>query len=388
MRQVLVAAFWLCAAGSIAAAPQTLPSASGGSPITLDVTVLDRSGFQVPGLTAKEFDVRVNGVLRPVRTVTSVQAAATPMVGGVGPAFDASPPPPSGVYRLVVDAPAEATANPDLAIAVTVRRSGLTAQVTQRSTAPSARADTPAATPPRAMSIDDQLRAALATGKTRRSVPIALARALRRAQDATRVDVAVRIEIPATVKGPLTTMFGLVDEAGSVRSGKQTIGAPPGDAYELTFSVPVAPGRYRLRFAVADAEGTVGAVESIVTAQLTAMGPLTASDLLLSTIDGKGQERPAPAIDTLPAAATALHASLELYPAGALPDVLVKIALAGAGQSSPEIERIVTPTAVDGMLRADAEFPVARLPPGTYSIQATVLIGTTAVGTTSATVRK
>jgi hypothetical protein len=40
------------------------------------------------------------------------------------------------------------------------------------------------------------------------------------------------------------------------------------------------------------------------------------------------------------------------------------------------------------MLRADAEFPVARLPPGIYSVQATVLIGTTAVGTTSATIRK
>jgi hypothetical protein len=40
---------------------------------------------------------------------------------------------------------------------------------------------------------------------------------------------------------------------------------------------------------------------------------------------------------------------------------------------------------VDGMLRADAEFPVERLAPGRYSIQATVMVGANAIGTASAT---
>ena len=393
MPAVLVA-LWLCAAGSIGA-PQQAPPKGGVTLVTIEVTVVDRAGVPVRGLTAQDFDVRLNGASRPVRAVTYAPSATTagaPMVGAVGPVFDASPAAPSAVYRLAVEVPSDATAGEDVAVAVTVRRPGLTAQTIGHAIVPSSGTTiTTAAAPPLAMSVDDQLRAALTTGRTSAAVPIALARALRRGQDATRVDVGVRIEIPATVEGPLTAMFGLVDEAGAMRSGKQTIDAPPGDRYDLTFSVPVAPGRYRLRFAVADADGAIGSIESTVTAQLTTMGPLTASDLLLSTIDGKGGERPAPAMELLPSAAKTLNASLELYPAagGAMPgDVLVKIALSGAGQTPPEIERVVTPETVGGVLRADAEFPVERLPRGVYSIRATVLIGATAVGTTSTTVRK
>jgi VWFA-related protein len=309
----------------------------------------------------------------------------------------------SAVYRLSVELASDATAGQDIALAVKVRRPGLSAHANRHAIAPSAAADaapaiapaaplaSPAAAAAPPMSLDDQLRAAIATGQTKGGVPIALAKALRRAQDPAQVDVGVRIDVPATVKGPLTAMFGLVDDTGTIRTAKKTIDAPSGAGYAMTFSIPVTPGRYRLRFAVADADGAVGALESIVKAQLTAMGPLTASDLLLSTIDAKRQEQAAPAAEELPAAAKTLSASLELYPVAgaALPgDVLVKLALVAAGQQQPEIERIVTPENVDGTLRADAEFPVERLAAGTYSVQATVLVGANTIGTTSTTIRK
>jgi hypothetical protein len=306
----------------------------------------------------------------------------------------------SAVYRLSVELASDTTAGRDFALAVRVRRPELSAHANRHAIAPPAAADaataiapaapvaSPAAAASPAMSLDDQLRAAIATGQTKSDVPIALAKALRRAQDAAQVDVGVRIQIPSTVKGPLTAMFGLVDDAGAIRTAKKTIDAPSGAGYAIAFSIPVAPGRYRLRLVVADAAGAVGALESIVKAQLTTMGPFTASDLLLSTIDAKGQEQVAPALEALPAAAKTVNASLELYPvAGAARpgDVLVKLALVAAGQQQPEIERIVTPENVDGMLRADAEFPVERLAPGTYSIQATVMVGANAIGTASAT---
>jgi VWFA-related protein len=96
MRQFVAAACFLCAGGSILAQQQSpAPFKSGVTLVTIDVTVFDADGFPVPGLTAADFEVRLNGRVQPVRALTYVQAAFTtasaPMAGAVGPAFDASP---------------------------------------------------------------------------------------------------------------------------------------------------------------------------------------------------------------------------------------------------------------------------------------------------------
>jgi VWFA-related protein len=304
----------------------------------------------------------------------------------------------SALYRLAVELPADTAPGRDFALAATVRRPGLSAHANRHAVAPAATSSVtaPAASSPRAntpapsapLSLDEQLRAAIATGRARSEVPIAIAKALRRAQDAAQVDIGVRLDVPATVKGPLTAMFGLVDDAGSIRSAKKTIDAPSGESYAMAFSIPVAPGRYRLRFVVADAAGAIGAVESVVDAHLAVMGPLTASDLLLSTVAADGTDAAAPAAQALPADARTLTASLELYPGapGAVAgDILVKLTLASSGEPQAGIERVVTPETVDGTLRAEAEFPLERLAPGTYAIQATVMVGANAIGTASAT---
>jgi hypothetical protein len=197
-------------------------------------------------------------------------------------------------------------------------------------------------------------------------------------------------QIP-TAKGPLTAVFGVVDEAGKIRSGRQTIEAPPdGEPYGLTFSVPVTAGAYRLRFAVADAAGRVGAIEKAVRAEFTAMGPLAAGDLQTSWADAADKEQAEfPPPDDLPAAATTLNAALELYQVTGetVPrDVLVKVAFGPAGQP-PAIERIVAPANQNGTWRVDAQFPLERVPPGAYSIQATVMVDGKVVGTCATSVR-
>jgi hypothetical protein len=125
-------------------------------------------------------------------------------------------------------------------------------------------------------------------------------------------------------------------------------------------------------------------------AQLNAMGPFTASDLLTWWVepDGKAQFL---ALEDVPDSVQALSASIELYPgAGAPPasDVRVKLALYPSGSPAPVAEREVTPDSGDGMLRAEGQFPLDTLAPGQYALRATVLVGDKVVGTTSATIRK
>jgi hypothetical protein len=47
------------------------------------------------------------------------------------------------------------------------------------------------------------------------------------------------------------------------------------------------------------------------------------------------------------------------------------------------VERVIVPEIADGVLRAEAEFLLDSLPPGTYAIRATVLSGATVLGTTT-----
>jgi hypothetical protein len=300
----------------------------------------------------------------------------------------------SAVYRLAVEPPADARPGRDFSLVATVRRSGLTtltnkrAMVTDPST-PASSAPIAAAPPSRpAATVDEQLRAAMNAGRALDGVPINLSSALRRHTDPAQIEIGISVQIPATAKGPLTAVFGVVDEAGKLRSGRRTIDPPAGgEAYGITFSVPVTPGAYQLRFAVADASGRVGAVSKPVRAELAAMGPFTASDLQMSWLDAADQALSQfPGADVMPAGAKTLMASLDLYaPAGggAPRDILVKLAFGPPGQA-PSIERIVVPVHENGLFRAEAQFPLDRVAPGAYSMLATVLVDGTIIGTKSA----
>jgi VWFA-related protein len=287
----------------------------------------------------------------------------------------------AAVYHLGVEAPSESNPGRDFAAAARVKRSGLTVLANRHAIAPA---------PVVTASVDDQLRAGVAKGVLSYEVPLTLATVLRRGASATQLDLGANVEVPAGVTGPLTVMFGLVDAAGALRTGRTVLPAPAdGSAYRLSLSLPVAPGTYRLRFAVADASGRVGSLGTGVSAALGRLGPFLVSDVLTSWsgADGKPQFL---ALEEVPVMATGLRTFLELYPSADAPwpaSVRVQWSLLGAAMQSIG-DQVVVPVRTADRLTAAGQFALSTLPLGTYEVRATVFVDGMPVGTVSTTIRK
>ncbi|HEY6356613.1 MAG TPA: hypothetical protein VIX35_00130, partial [Vicinamibacterales bacterium] len=230
----------------------------------------------------------------------------------------------SAVYHLGVEAPAGSAPGRDFKLAARVKRSGLTVHANHVALAPAA---------PVVVPVEDQLRGAVVEGLPNYGVPVTVATVVRRGNAGTGLDVDANLEVPASVPGPLTVMFGLVDTAGKLRSGRKAIEAPTsGSDYRVTLSLPAAQGTYRLRFAVADANGHVGSIDVPVTAQLARVGPFFVSDVMTSWSGADGRPQFL-ALEEVPAAATSLGTFLELYapPGAPMPsDVRIDWSLVGS----------------------------------------------------------
>ena len=300
----------------------------------------------------------------------------------------------SAVYRLGVEPPPGVEPSRITSVEAKVRRKGVTVLANRHGVAPPlAPFDTAKPT------IDDRLRAAIGQGQSHGAVPLKVATALRRSSSSA-LDLSVNAEMPGTVRGPLVAMFGLVkdgDMLGAITSGRREIAVPAaGEPFTLSVSLPAEPGSYRLRLAVADATGALGALEVPVQAELSSMGPFAASDLIIAWVDARGQPH-GMALEELPLAATSLQALLELYaPAGGAPgvldalknDVQVELILTRAGETDPVDEREVVPRFSPGVLRTVVEYAIDDLAPGVYRLRANVRVGGQQAGAAIATVRK
>lgn len=303
------------------------------------------------------------------------------VIGSADKAFDRAAIAGSALYRIGVETPNDASSIKPLTVSASVRRPGLAVSANRQAVLPG-----PAVQPTAA----EQVAAAIKEGQALYSVPIRLAVAMRRASS-NQVELGIGMEVPSSVKGPLTMTFGLVDQAGGLRQGSRLLPVPAaGSNYRLTFPMPVVPGKYSLRFAVTDATGSVGSLETPIDAKLTAIGPLNASDVLTWWTDTTGKAQFL-ALDEIPAGVAFLGAGIELYPrpgANFPEDVKVTMSLVAAGKTEAVSEREVTPLVGDNMLRAEAMLPLANVPAGSYVLKASVTIAGKVVGAASALIKK
>lgn len=315
------------------------------------------------------------------------------VIGNADPSFERVAIASSAVYRLGVEPLNDTAPGRQFAVTASVKRTGLTVMANRHAVAPDPNSPptNPVATPVRPLSTEEQLRLAIGGRELHRDVPIRIGTARRRDSAGGEIGVAVDIQIPARVAGPLTAMFGTIDAAGAVRGGRLDLAPPAGGGdYRAMLILPIPAGTERLRIAAADASGAIGSVEATVTPTLDVIGPFTVSDLLTSWVDAERRSQFI-AIDELPAGAQVLQAALELYPPAGVPaatDVSVILSLTSADPSRPVVEQDVPAAPVDGRLRAAAEFSVADLPAGTYTLRAAVFIDGKAVGTKRTAITK
>ncbi len=287
----------------------------------------------------------------------------------------------SAVYRLGVEVPPDASTSKRLDVVAAVAREGVTLRVNRHNVVPGAVADESPA---------EKVTAALRKGKPYYGVPMRVGVVKRRANNH-QVELGVGLGVPGSVAGPLKVTVGVLDPSGSLKQGTQTIQAPEGGTgYRLTVPLPVPEGTYRVRLAVEDADGSVGSVDTEVSARLNPMGPVNASDLLTWWKDASGRPQFV-GLDDMPVGVANLSAGVELYRIAdvAVPaDLSVRLSILEAGAATPVAEVDITPHAEGDVLRAEARLPLGSLASGSYVLRATVSSGGQRLGEVSTTINK
>ena len=293
----------------------------------------------------------------------------------------------SAVYRLGVEAPPDAQTSQPIDVRATVDREGVTLHVNRHTLLPGAVVSESSA---------ERVSAAIRRGTPHFGVPVRMGVARRRAASAPdTVELVVDLEVPASVTGPLTVTIGVLDADGALKQGTRPLPHAAGGAdYRMAMPLPVKSGPSHVRLAVEDAAGSVGSVDTEVDARLTAMGPITVSDLLTWWKDGAGHSRFL-ALAELPIGVAHLSAGIELYPRAdtAMPeDLSVRLSISATGSAigdnTPVAEVSLTPRIDGDILRADATLPIGSLAPGSYVIRATVFAGGQRLGVVTTIVSK
>lgn len=297
----------------------------------------------------------------------------------------------SALYRLGVELPPGGDPSRFVAVKVSVSRPGVTVRTNVHALRrPADASASPAASGASAAAAPDPMRQRLDQGGDAFGVTMRLATALRKDPATAYGQMLITIDMPAATPGPLKALFAVLNSAGAmVQSGRADVAPTANDDYHLTFPVPIEEGDYRVRVVASDANGNIGSVDQPAPAHLRHLGPLAASDLLLAASLGDGALPHLLTLETLPARAATLQASLELYAADPAPPALrVRMSIAPELGGAPLAEVDLTPTPRNGALVVSSTMPVDDLNPGRYVFSATVTSDGQTLGTVTTRVRK
>lgn len=380
--------------------PETISMQTTGRTFGGDAVAAPQSGDS-GGATRVREDNRL--MLNGAQTFTDVVGGTFyKVVGEANTSFarvlDAS----SAVYRLGVEMPAGTQPGKELAMAVSLKRPGLTVHANKLAinvadVAPAAAPAKPGVPEPPPMitapvpaSIDDVLKSALNQNEILRGVPIRLAATLRRSTNVEgQIDVSVNVMLPSSAKTPITTLVGIVDETNALRVSRRVVDNTSGP---VQFLFPLAPGAYAIRFGAADADKSLGTVELPLAVKLHTLGPFTASDVLTYSVGNQSQKPSLFALDELPVPAepSTYYASIELYPAGPMPSEppVISWSITREGETKPVAEDEAEARVGTNLFRSDLEIPFAALAPGSYVVKATLLIADKPAGSAGAVIKK
>jgi VWFA-related protein len=216
------------------------------------------------------------------------------------------------------------------------------------------------------------------------SLPIAVTAYTTRGDEASTLRVLLSGEIGAAQsKGPADWGFVVLNEGNAVANGRARIDATKPAPWSVTTSAKLTPGKYRLRFVAADAEGRAGVADVPLTVGLRAAGALQVSDLIVGTADG-GRLQPRLQI----ARGNDVHALIEIYandPA-LLETTTAALEVIPAGAADP-VQRFLmarrSSPLSGAILIAEADFATGTLAPGRYTASVVTLIDGQPVGRVS-----
>ena len=226
------------------------------------------------------------------------------------------------------------------------------------------------------LTIDDAVRQRIAQGGYAFGVPITLALAVRGDPRLDRHELALSARIPASVSGPLSIAFAVLDDDGRVHaSGERTLEAATIDnGYDASFFVPVRATSkgYRVRLAAGSGDGRIGSVERRLVPDVADLGIALASRIWLYW--SADDRRPRFTVDAVPASATII-ASIDLYPKAQTQALRVRVRFSFVNDenSEPYLEHEVAAEPAGAGLRATPRSEISNLPPGEHTVIAAIL---------------